>query len=105
MFKYIQLSALILTLGILTAPAYAADFDDGIGIDEEINDNLQLNSNIDYIKRNAIAKARRSIKNGKGNSGCNGTGNQSFGPGANLKGATIVNLSNNKGATSVCIDR
>lgn len=95
----------LLLLCLASASLYADDLNDGIGIDEEINDNLQLNSNIDFIKRNAIAKARRATKGGKGTSGCSGTGNQSFGPGTDLKGATIVNLSNNKGATSVCIDR
>ncbi|MGR9114821.1 MAG: hypothetical protein ACU85E_03585 [Gammaproteobacteria bacterium] len=97
--SYSYLFLLILVSGSLAAD----DLNDGIGIDEPINDNLQLNSNIDFIKRNAIAKARRGA-NGS-NSGCSGTGNQSFGPGANLQGATIVNLSDNKGATSVCIER
>ncbi|MGR9044736.1 MAG: hypothetical protein ACU83N_05530 [Gammaproteobacteria bacterium] len=95
----------LLLLCLTSGAVYADDLNDGIGIDEEINDNLQLNTNIDFIKRNAIAKARRAADGGKGTAGCSGTGNQSFGPGANLKGATIVNLSNNKGATSVCIER
>ena len=65
----------VLLLCLASSSLYANDLNDGIGIDEEINDDLQINPNIDFIKRNAIAKARR------------------------------VNLSNNKGATSVCIDR
>ena len=88
---------------LVSSPLYADDLDDGIGIDEAIDDKLQLEINIDYIKRSAIAKARRA--EAKGNSGCSGIGNQSFGPGANLKGATIVNLSDNKGTSSVCIDK
>ena len=95
----------LLLLCLASSSLYADDLNDGIAIDEGINDNLQLNSNIDYIKRNAMAKARRSTSGGQSNSGCSGTGNQSFGPGANLKNATIVNLSNNKGATSVCIKK
>ena len=95
----------LLLLCLVSSSLYADDLNDGIGIDEPINDDLQISPNIDFIKRNAIAKARRATKGGKSNSGCSGTGNQSFGPGANLKGATIVNLSNNKGATSVCIKR
>ncbi|MGR9052070.1 MAG: hypothetical protein ACU84J_05425 [Gammaproteobacteria bacterium] len=96
---------LLFSLLLAAASVNAGDLDDGIGIDEEINDNMQLNSNIDFIKRNALAKAKRKTKNGQSDDGCGGTGNQSFGPGANLRNATIVNLSNNKGASSVCIKR
>ena len=101
MFKKIKLPVYLILISIVTSPLYAGDLDDGMGIDEDINDNLQLNTNIDFIKRNALAKSKRN----KGDSGCGGAGNQTFGPGANLKGATIVNLSDNKGASSVCIKR
>lgn len=92
----------LFAISLISSPLYAGDLDDGIGVDEDVNDNIQLNPNIDFIKRNALAKARRGTAN---NSGCGGTGNQVFGPGANLTNATIVNLSDNKGANSVCIDR
>ena len=36
------------------------------------------------------------------NTACGGTGNQSFGAGSNLTGATIVNLSDNRGSSAVC---
>jgi hypothetical protein len=81
---------------------YADDLDDGISIDTPINDDLTLDKNINFIKRNAIAKARSKSKGGKSSSGCDGTGNIKIGAGSNLKGATIVNLSNNKGTTTVC---
>ncbi|MFO1290357.1 MAG: hypothetical protein E6Q61_09290 [Nitrosomonas sp.] len=77
---------------------YADEFDGGIPIDEPIKDKLDKSINIEYIKRNAKASA----KSGNDIKDCGGSGNQTFGPGANLKNATIVNLSDNKGATSVC---
>ena len=85
----------------------AGDLDDGIQADEAINDDLRLDTNIQFITQRAKS-AQQSAKDGKKTSGkiivndpC-GTGNQNFGAGANLKGATIVNLSNNKGTTVVC---
>ncbi|WP_341326995.1 hypothetical protein [Methylotuvimicrobium sp. KM2] len=100
--SFIRLCTFLLFIGLPVTPLLANDLDDGIGIDEPINDNIQLNPNIDFIKRNALAKARRNTDQ---NSGCGGTGNQTFGPGANLQNATIVNLSDNRRANSVCIER
>lgn len=91
----------LLLLPFLGGPLRADDFDGGIPLDELIDDKLETTLNIEYIKRNAKAKALRGSDNGI-NKGCDGTGNQTFGPGANLQGATIVNLSDNKGTTSVC---
>jgi hypothetical protein len=82
-------------------PSYASDFDDDIELDEPIDDSIKLKPNIQFIKRNALAKANRAKKN----NGCTGTGNLTFETGANLKGATIVNLSNNKGTSAVCVTR
>lgn len=96
-------SALFVML-LLTFNANADDLDDGIGIDNPIDDGLDLDKNINFIKRSAIAKSKS--KSGQSNSsqsgGCDGTGNIKIGAGSNLKGATIVNLSNNKGTSSVC---
>lgn len=100
--SHTRFCTLLFTISLISCPLYAGDLDDGIGIDEDINDNIQLSPNIDFIKRNALAKARRNTDK---NSGCGGTGNQTFGPGADLRNATIVNLSDNKGANSVCIER
>lgn len=102
MFK--QLTYISLIFFVTSGVAYADDFDGGIPLDNAgINDNLDMGLNIQYIKRNAIAKARRGAKGASTN--CGGAGNQTFGPGANLKGATIVNLSDNKGTSTACIKR
>jgi len=82
--------------------SYADDLDDGIGLDEAIEDKIQLKPNIDYIRRSAIARARRAQDRGTA-AACNGIGNQIFGAGSNLKGATIINLSDNKGTSAVCV--
>lgn len=87
--------------------SFAGDLDDGIKLDEAINDDLKIEKNLQYIKRKALAKAQAQQSGEEGdpkvivNTAC-GTGNQNFGAGANLKGATIVNLSNNTGANAVC---
>lgn len=92
----------------ISLPLSAGDLDDGIKLDDPIKDDLDLDVNVQYIKRRAKAAAQMA-ESGKASSGrvivndpCSGTGNQTFGAGSNLKGATIVNLSNNKGATTVC---
>ncbi len=100
MIKKISLAASLIVACSSTS-GFAGDLDDGIALDTPINDDLQLGINVEFIKRNAKAKAKRGASNK--NSGCHGAGNQTFGAGANLKGATIVNLSNNKGASTVCI--
>ncbi len=98
MIKNISLVVFFL---VACSPSYAGDLDDGIALDTPINDDLRLDINVDFIKRNAKAKAKRGAANNS--NGCEGTGNQSFGAGSNLKGATIVNLSDNKGSSTVCI--
>lgn len=92
---------LILAL-LLSNSLQADDLDDGIKADDPIVDDLQLDKNINFIKRNAIAKSLRGKDQDKG---CGGAGNQVFGPGTDLSNATIVNLSNNEGASAVCIKR
>lgn len=92
--------ALLFLLGLFCQPLLADDLDDGIGGDDPIEDKLQINKNIEYIKRNAMAKAMSGNKNTIVNCG---TGNMNFAPGTKFKSnTTIVNLSNNKNATSVC---
>lgn len=92
---------LVITL-LMSLNVNADDLDDGIGIDEPIDDSLNLGKNINFIKRSAIAKSKSGNKKNSQSSGCDGTGNIKIGAGSNLKGATIVNLSNNKGTSSVC---
>lgn len=98
MFKTSRIYLLLLIL--ISHLVYADEFDGGIPIGEPNTDKLDKSLNIQYIKRNAMAKSIRGTD--KNINGCEGTGNQTFGPGTNLQGATIVNLSDNKGATSTC---
>lgn len=93
---------------LISFSVVADDLDDGIKLDEPINDDINLDVNIQYIKRRAIAAAE-SVQNGNDvnnkivvNTACGGTGNQTFGAGSNLTGATIVNLSDNRGSSAVC---
>jgi len=93
---------------VFSYSSFAGDLDDGIKLDEPINDDLKLDTNLQYIKRRAKAKTE-SIQDGEENSdkivvndACGGTGNMNFGAGANLKGATIVNMSDNRGSSAVC---
>ncbi len=75
------------------------DLNDGIKLDEPINDQLEKTKNISYIEQYAMMK----IKNGTAIiTGCQGTGNIAIGPRTNLSNATIVNLSNNQNASAVC---
>jgi len=84
---------------LCTNSSQAGDLDDGIELDHHENDDLQLGTNVQFITQNAIKK----LNNGTAvTNGCNGTGNINVAPGTNLKGATIVNMSNNKNNTTVC---
>lgn len=84
-------------LMMLSSLVLSGDLDDGIGGDEKIDDELNLDKNLPYTIRKAQSKA----KSGE-NKGCEGTGNIKVGPGATIKG-DIVNVSKNKNASSVCI--
>jgi|CXWL01.1.fsa_nt_gi hypothetical protein len=80
--------------------SWSDDLNDGIKIDDPIDDKLGFSKNINFIKQQAKAK----MNSGKAivNDGCQGTGNINVAPGANLKNATIVNLSDNKNSSTVC---
>jgi len=100
----------LIFIALLSVTVYvsADDLDDGIKLDEPLNDDINLDVNIQFIKRRAKAAAE-SVQNGGSaggkiqvNTACGGTGNQTFGAGSNLQGATIVNLSDNKGSSTVC---
>ncbi|NOT84091.1 MAG: hypothetical protein HOP02_04755 [Methylococcaceae bacterium] len=93
---YISLLLACLSSGFVYA---AGDLEDGISLDEDINDDLTLTPNIEFITRNAMAKALRGSKKVIVNCG---VGNQVFGPGANIKNTTIINATDNKGAVSLC---
>jgi len=76
----------------------ASDLDDGIAIDEPIDDSIKAGRNINYIVIKAQAKAKTS-QTAEGSLRTNkaGEGNINIGAGADLRGATIINLSENKG--------
>jgi len=84
---------------IFCTNGYAGDLDDGIAVDHHEDDDLQLGVNVQFIKQNAIKKVHSGTAI---STGCDGTGNVNIAPGTNLKGATIVNMSNNKNSTVVC---
>lgn len=72
----------------------AGDTDDGIALDDPIKDDLEADRNFAYITAKAKGKAK---KGGNGViTSTDGVGNINIGSNANLKGATIVNLSKNK---------
>ena len=79
--------------------SYANDLDDGIGIDTPINDDLNLDKNVQFIVRKALAKAKTGQQNGAQSSTC-GSGNVVIGPGSRVK--EVINVSSNKGTTAVC---
>ncbi len=94
---------------LLSSFVVADDLDDGIKLDDPINDDLKLEINQQYIMRRAKAAAEATA-NGEETSdkvivsdSCGGTGNQVFGAGTNLQGAVIVNLSDNRGSNSACV--
>jgi hypothetical protein len=100
LIKKLFFGVVILTVSL---SGYAGDLDDGIDADELIIDDLENELNIEFIKRNARAKAKRGAAGGsEGAGGCGGSGNIQFAAGANVQGATIINLSDNTGSTVVC---
>jgi hypothetical protein len=97
--------ACVIVSNFFFAPfCWSNDFDDGIQIDENINDqkSLELKPNSHYIKQHALMKG----SNGTAivNDGCQGTGNINV-VGDNLKNVTVVNNSNNKNSTTVCAQK
>lgn len=112
---------LILWLVCINSSGFCADLDDGLGLGEPIVDEIKTGINVQFIRRNAVAKVRRKAKKAEegtqgleGGEGveadadaealeCDGAGNINIGPGTDLSGVrTIVNVSTNKGTTTVC---
>lgn len=89
--------------------AVAGDLDDGIKMDEPINDDLKLDTNIQFIRAqakaaaNAKAEGKTLSSNVIVNDECGGTGNQVFGVGTDLSNAVIVNISDNRGSSTTCV--
>ncbi len=90
---------------ILASPLLAdgsEDFNDGIEIDELISDAIPIDINRSFIKVSSLAissnGSRKRIVLGDGDSVTeSGAGNINVGPGTDLRGATIINLSENNG--------
>ena len=88
---------------LVTTHGYANDLDDGIGIDNRIDDGLDLGKNTQFIVRKALSKAKADNKAGGkdgSQSGSCGTGNIIIGAGSKIK--EVYNISTNKGTTTVC---
>jgi len=98
----LSLRILIISSFLVVMPVFAGDLDDGIAIDEPLDDTLTTDMNRTFIVNmvNAKKKAGSSGKNGKVITS-DGVGNINIGVGTDLKGATIINLSDNEGATAV----
>jgi len=81
--------------------AYANDLDDGIGIDNAIDDGLDLGKNTKFIVRKSLARQKSDQKSGSSSqSGSCGSGNIVIGAGSKIK--EVINISTNKGTTAVC---
>ncbi len=76
---------------------FANDLDDGIGLDEPINDDLKIDTNVQFIKRKALAKSKGKSSNAGGMS-C-GIGSVCIQSGSDVKEINVV--SDNKGSTNV----
>ena len=106
-----KLTVILLLIGI-SGSGFCGDLDDGIGLDKPINDDINAGINIEFIKRNAKAKAKRrageadtltSRSQALDGGECEGAGNIKIGPGTDLKGVKqIINISTNKGVSTIC---
>ncbi len=103
-----QYSRLILFSTILISGVVSSgDLDDGIGIDEVINDDLKPSVNIPFILMKAKAaesRGERGLTNSRPviTTGEGGQGNQTFGVGTKFgAGTTIINASEIKNSTSI----
>lgn len=92
-------TVLAFSLIVVAGMAQAGDLDDGIGIDEKLDDSLQTEPNLLFIVNHAKAKARQGNRDDTVRE--NGAGNITIGAGSDLKGATIINLSDNEDAAVV----
>ena len=95
----------LMALCLMGMSAYvsATDLDDNIGLDEPLTDRLEPFVNIQFITTKAVVKAKARAKRGQKDLGIDnaGIGNINIGPGAKLKGVTIVNISKVKNGTVI----
>lgn len=79
----------------------SVDLNDGIAIDEYIDDAIQTDINRSFIQVVSMVKSSNGSKNfilnGRSGDASAGAGNINIGAGTDLRGATIINLSENNG--------
>ena len=99
-------SIILITLLLTTGISHASDLNDGIAIDDNIDDSLQRDFNTSFVVTKSTTRAIAREKKGKDSNTVilkdgAGVGNIDIGAGSNLKGATIINLSTNKNSTAI----
>ncbi len=79
----------------------SADLNDGIVIDDFIDDAIQTDINRSFIQVVSMVRSSNGSKNfilnGRSSDASAGAGNINIGAGTDLRGATIINLSENNG--------
>ena len=98
------LLGVVIVCGVALLPVWANDLDDGIPADEPIDDGVKVDTNFTFIVVDAETKARAKASGSSGKNVINsenGLGNINIGAGADLSGATIINLSNNEDSTVI----
>lgn len=94
MKPHIQKLVVLFLLCIFVVPVLAGDLDDGIAIDEKIDDELTTERNLDFQVLHAKTKSNSVSET-------TGVGNIDLGVGNDLRGATIINVSDNEDAVVV----
>ena len=98
------LCSALMSTALLCTPAWGSDLDDGIAIDEPVNDSVQVDTNTIFTVVHAKTKARAQSSGSSTDTVTadgNGLGNINIGAGVDLSGATIINLSDNENSTVI----
>ena len=99
-----KLNRLLLIIFLSPIIAAAGDLDDGIPLDDSIDDSnaLQKGVNIPFILMKAKGKELTGSRVITSKDSAAGQGNIIIGPGANIApGTVIINNSDNRGATAI----
>lgn len=92
---------ILITICSQSTLGFATNYNDGINPDGPIQGKMTKDTNIKFIIQKATARSK-SGKNKVITSGDNaGIGNIIVGPGSNLKGAIIINQSENKDSSVI----
>jgi hypothetical protein len=88
-FFITTISWLLLVIG--SAAVHAGDLDDGISLDDPLNDEIKSEPNVQYIIAKAKGRAKTRASRALGESG--GMGNTIFRPGTKIgPGVTIISM-------------